>query len=70
MDEKKVSLGIDRDLFSDVTRRYKAYDENKPDTLDSQLNALRDIGFCEVDCFYKYGVFAVFGGKREAWEKC
>ena len=66
MEEKKTLLGIERDLFSDVTRRYKAYDENKPDTLDSQLNTLRDIGFIEVDCFYKYGVFAVYGGKREA----
>jgi tRNA (cmo5U34)-methyltransferase len=65
MEERKKLFGIDRDLFSDVTRRYKAYDENKPDTLDSQLNALRDIGFCEVDCFYKYGVFAVYGGKRK-----
>ncbi len=65
MEEQKALLGIDRDLFSDVTRRYKSYDENKPDTLDSQLNALRKIGFGEVDCFYKYGVFAVYGGKRE-----
>ncbi len=64
MDERKASLGIDRDLFSDVTRRYKGYDENKPDTLESQLNALREIGFGEVDCFYKYGVFAVYGGKK------
>ena len=64
MEERKSLLGIDRDLFSDVTRRYKAYDENKPDTLEIQLNALRDIGFAEVDCFYKYGVFAVYGGKR------
>ncbi|MEN8262136.1 MAG: methyltransferase domain-containing protein [Nitrospirota bacterium] len=64
MEEQKKQFNIDRDLFKDVTRRYKAYDENKPDTLDSQLNALRDIGFVEVDCYYKYGVFAVYGGKR------
>ncbi len=64
MDERKAALGLERDLFDDITKRYKALQENKPDTLDDQLNALKEIGFREVDCFYKYGIFAVFGGKK------
>lgn len=64
MNEKKTSLGLDRDLFSDIIRRYKELDENKPDTLDDQLNALRETGFQDVDCFYKYGIFAVYGGRK------
>jgi tRNA (cmo5U34)-methyltransferase len=65
MDERKAALGLERDLFDDITKRYKALEENKPDTLKAQLNALQDAGFQEVDCYYKYGVFAVFGGKKE-----
>jgi tRNA (cmo5U34)-methyltransferase len=64
MDDKKEIMGIDRDLFSDITRRYGESDDNKPDTLDDQLNALRDTGFSSVDCFYKYGIFTVYGGKK------
>jgi len=64
MDHKKMSLGIDREMFGDIIRRYKELDENKPDTLDAQLAALRGAGFQEVDCFYKYGIFVVFGGMK------
>jgi hypothetical protein len=34
------------------------------DPLVPQLNALRSIGFENVDCFYKYGIFAMFGGSK------
>ena len=64
MDEKKASLGIERERFSDIIMRYKQLNENKPDVLEGQLNALKDIGFKDVDCFYKYGIFAVYGGKK------
>jgi tRNA (cmo5U34)-methyltransferase len=64
VDEKKEIMGIDRDLYSDITRRYKESVDNRPDTLDDQLNALRGIGFSSVDCFYKYGIFTVCGGKK------
>ncbi|NOY65253.1 MAG: class I SAM-dependent methyltransferase, partial [Nitrospirae bacterium] len=33
-------------------------------TLEAQLDALRETGFKEVDCYYKYGVFAIYGGRR------
>ncbi len=65
MDERKTALGIERNVFSDIVRRYKEYDENKPDTLGDQLRALKDTGFEDVDCFYKYGIFAVYGGRKQ-----
>jgi tRNA (cmo5U34)-methyltransferase len=65
MDIKINSLDRKDVSFQDIVRRYKEADENKPDTLDDQLNALKGIGFQDVDCFYKYGIFAIYGGKKE-----
>jgi len=64
MDEKKASAGMEGGCFDDIIRRYKEVDDNRPDTLDEQLDALRNTGYKDVDCFYKYGVFAVFGGRK------
>ncbi len=50
--------------YDDLPSIYKNKEENKPDTLISQLDLLNDIGFKDVDCFYKYGIFAVFGGAK------
>jgi tRNA (cmo5U34)-methyltransferase len=65
MDERKGALGLEKDLFNDITKRYKELEENKPDTLEDQLTALKETGFREVDCYYKYGIFAVFGGRKQ-----
>ena len=43
---------------------YKEAPENKPSTLRRQLEILEEIGFSDVDCYYKYGIFALFGGTR------
>ena len=65
MDEKKASMGMEGGCcFDDIIRRYRESDDNRPDTLDDQLESLRDTGYKDVDCFYKYGVFAVFGGRK------
>lgn len=45
---------------------YRDNEENKPDTLETQMSALTDIGFTGVDCYYKYGIYAVFGGKKNS----
>jgi tRNA (cmo5U34)-methyltransferase len=63
MAERKRNLGIIDDRCDDIVERYKDLDENKPDRLSDQLDALRAIGFRDVDCYYKYGIFAVFGGR-------
>lgn len=64
IDERKSSLGIESDHYDDIIRRYKDNTDNKPDTLDAQLYALQTIGFKDVDCFYKYGIFTMYGGKK------
>ena len=64
MDDKKSSLGLEDEPSGNIIKRYKDLRENKPDTLESQLKTLKEIGFSEVDCFYKYGIFSVYGGKR------
>ena len=52
-----------------LIRRYKDPSTmNRPDPLDDQINALREAGYAEADCYYKNGIFAVFGGKRRHHE--
>jgi len=62
--ERKTTLGIEGNYYDDIIKRYKNNTDNKPDTLDAQLNALKSIGFKDVDCYYKYGTFTMFGGKK------
>jgi tRNA (cmo5U34)-methyltransferase len=64
MREAQRRAGVEGDLAADVMKRYKDDPVNKPDTLEDQLGALRAAGFVDVDCFYKSGIFAVFGGRR------
>lgn len=40
---------------------------NKLCMVESQLDWLRDIGFCEVDCYWKWFELAVFGGVKPAF---
>jgi tRNA (cmo5U34)-methyltransferase len=47
-----------------VPQQYKNNPDNVPDPLLPQLRTLEHIGFKNVDCFYKYGIFAMFGGSR------
>ncbi len=62
-EERKRAGKTDQD-FSDIIRRYQENEDNRPDTLEFQLESLRKAGFCQVDCYYKYGVFAIFGGMK------
>ncbi len=48
----------------DASKKYKDNPGNTPDTLQAQLSALEEIGFTEVDCFYKSGIFTAFGGRK------
>jgi tRNA (cmo5U34)-methyltransferase len=64
IDERKRSLGITGDQFDGIIQQYKDAEENKPDTLHDQLKALSIAGFKDVDCYYKYGIFTMFGGRR------
>jgi tRNA (cmo5U34)-methyltransferase len=72
-------LALWRNWLADMMDRYNVTDEtpedlirryqdpssmNKPDTLEDQLQALEEAGFTDVDCYYKNGIFVVFGGKK------
>jgi tRNA (cmo5U34)-methyltransferase len=51
----------------DLIRRYKDPSSmNRPDTLEDQLKAMEEAGFDDVDCYFKNGIFAVFGGRRKS----
>jgi len=63
--ERKTILGIEGTYYDDIIQRYKDNTDNKPDTLNEQLTALTSIGFKDVDCFYKYGIFTIYGGKKD-----
>ena len=43
---------------------YKAKAENHPSRLLDQLDQLKKAGFKNVDCFFKYGIFSLFGGTK------
>lgn len=64
IDERKRALGLEGEQFESVIEGYKDNRDNKPDTLNSQLDALHSAGFKDVDCYYKYGIFAMFGGRK------
>jgi hypothetical protein len=43
---------------------YRLKAENKPSGLLEQLAALQAVGFRDVDCHFKHGIFALFGGTK------
>jgi len=62
--ERKTTVGIEDNSYDDIIQRYKDNRDNKPDTLDEQLKDLKSVGFKDVDCFYKYGIFIMYGGRK------
>jgi tRNA (cmo5U34)-methyltransferase len=57
------AAGAPHEEFAAVEERGK-YD--KPARVDEQLAWLSEAGFEEVDCYYKYLMFAVYGGRKAA----
>ncbi|MGD9210223.1 MAG: class I SAM-dependent methyltransferase [Desulfobacteraceae bacterium] len=45
-----------------IPDQYKANSDNIPDKLDTQLAKLKKIGFRNVDCLFRFGIFSLFGG--------
>ncbi|MBN1977574.1 MAG: class I SAM-dependent methyltransferase [Anaerolineae bacterium] len=64
MNERLAQIGGEVSTHDGLPEVAKAKPENKPSGLFEQLELLRRIGFRDVDCFYKYGVFAMFGGTK------
>lgn len=61
--ENQIKLDIKKS-FEYLPEQYKNNPDNHPDTLETQLNMLKSIGFKQVDCYYKYGIFTIFGGRK------
>lgn len=63
--DKEASAGMEV-----IPEKYKESHDDFPDALETHLDMLRKTGFTDVDCFFKYGIFALFGGfkfyKKEA----
>lgn len=51
--------------FEYLPEQYKDNPDNHPDTLQIQLDALESVGFSRVDCYYKYGIFSIYGGMKQ-----
>jgi len=65
MAEMMERHGVTDETPEDLIRRYKdPASANRPDTLERQLSVLKGAGFTEVDCYFKNGIFAVFGGRK------
>jgi tRNA (cmo5U34)-methyltransferase len=63
--EREAILKIDSHEHDGIINRYKDNTDNKPDLINTQLKSLQDIGCKDVDCYYKYGIFTIFGGKKQ-----
>jgi len=57
---KKSEIG----KYDNIPSVYKNNPEDKPSGLWDQLQTLSKCGFRDVDCFYKYSIFTVFGGTK------
>jgi len=58
-----VELERQKELLN-IPKRYRGNPDNTPDTLGPQLELLQAIVFKEVDCYYKYRLFCLFGGRK------
>ncbi len=64
MNETLRNSGLESEVgkYDNLPDIYKSKEENQPSSLFDQLDLLIKIGFKDVDCFFKYGIFALFGG--------
>ena len=64
MNEALEAIGRQGEVgrYDELPLEYKHKPENKASGLFEQIQLLRQVGFRDVDCFWKYGIFAVFGG--------
>jgi tRNA (cmo5U34)-methyltransferase len=59
---KQRTKKIKREDLLSIPKKYKDNRDNIPDTLEYQMRILKNIGFQDVECFFKFGIFALFGG--------
>ncbi len=59
-----LGTGQTSEKIINTPQQYKDNSDNIPDPLEKQLTILKRIGFKEVECYFKFGIFAVFGGLK------
>ena len=61
--ENERRLGHEEN-FKHIPSKFKNNPDNHPETLEYQLNKLKKIGFKNVDCHFKHGIFSIYSGER------
>ena len=64
MIERETELNIESACDRVIDSCYAGEHYSRLSTLAAQLDALRDAGFRDTDCFYKHGIFAMYGGRK------
>ncbi|MFA4911072.1 MAG: class I SAM-dependent methyltransferase [Desulfobacteria bacterium] len=62
--ENQTVLKLESKYEDIISKHTEKEHHSKLDILTDQLNGLKDVGFKDVDCFYKYGIFAMYGGRK------
>lgn len=63
VDQRDRRLGL-KGAFQDIAAKARQNPDNQLSALSDQLQALRAAGFQNVECHYKNGLFAIFGGGK------
>jgi len=66
MAEKACELGVEIDPESYNDKHKDPAHHKTLETLDAQQGALREAGFSDVECFFKDGLFTIYGGQKRA----
>ena len=65
IEERRQLLGVKEEYQELVERCLAEEHYTRLGTLEEELRLLRSAGFAGVDCFYKHGMFAMYGGGTE-----
>ena len=64
IEERQVGLNVETD-FQKIYEKYTEKEHyNRVDSLQVQMKSLEEAGFSDVECYYKHGLFAMFGGRK------
>ena len=64
INEQRERRGVEGHYEEFIEKYHDEAHYQNLDTLRSQLHSLEDAGFHDVDCFYKYGMISLYGGRR------
>jgi len=64
IEQKKTAFKLEGN-YGDIIDGYQAESHYSAlDTMRDQLDALKVNGFREIECYYKFGIFSMYGGKK------